>query len=328
MKWYPWLTQPYKQLIKQYQSERPHHALLLHMPEYYGEDLLVNAVGRWLMCLEPDGEKTCGHCRGCQLMNAGNHPDWHEIVPEANKSTLGIERIRQLTNVLYERAQQGGNKVIWIPNVASLTDAAANALLKTLEEPPEKTYFLLGTHEPNKILATIRSRCLYWPLTVPTEEYSYQWLQRHYPTLDYPTIITAVRLSHGSPLRASTLLGELWQQRTQVIDAFISALNTQDLLKLLPALNQDNAVERLDWLLACFIDAMKYQFSAPDYLTNQDQLQLMSQLSSAISAPALQAICQRWLACRQQLLIITGVNKELLLTNLLVQIESDFLHYA
>lgn len=326
MKWYPWLTQPYKQLITQYRSERPHHALLLYMPAHYGEDLLVKAVGRWLMCLQPDGEKTCGHCRGCQLMNAGNHPDWHEVVPEANKNTLGIERIRQLTNVLYEHAQQGGNKVIWLPNVATLTDAAANALLKTLEEPPEKTYFLLGTHEPNKVLATIRSRCLYWPLAAPAEEYSYQWLQRHHSKSDYATIITAVRLSHGSPLKASALLGELWQQRQQVVDALSAALNGHDLLMLLPALNQDNVIERLDWLLACFIDAMKYQFATQTYLTNQDQLPLIAQLSNKLNPAVLQAICQRWLDCRQQLLVITGANKELLLTNLLVQIESDFLH--
>jgi len=326
MTWYPWLTQPYKQLIKQYRSERPHHALLLYMPEHYGESLLVNAVGRWLMCLHPDGEKTCGQCKGCQLMNAGNHPDWHEVVPEANKSTLGIERIRQLTNVLYEHAQQGGNKVVWLPNVASLTDAAANALLKTLEEPPEKTYFLLGTHEPNKLLATIRSRCLFWPLSEPTEEYSYQWLQRHHSEQDYSTIITAVRLSRGSPLKAAELLAELWQQRQQVMDACATALNTRNLLALLPALNQDNVVERLDWLLVCFIDSMKYQFSMSDYLTNQDQLPLIAQLSSVLNPLALQTICQRWLDCRQQLLVITGVNKELLLTNLLIQIESDFLH--
>ena len=86
------------------------------------------------------------------------------LAPEKGKSSLGIEPIRQVIETLYAHAQQGGAKVIWLPQAEQLTEAAANALLKTLEEPPEKTYFLLGCREPSRLMATLRSRCLYWHL--------------------------------------------------------------------------------------------------------------------------------------------------------------------
>lgn len=324
MKWYPWLTKPYKDLVAQYTSDRSHHALLLHIPEQFGEELLVNALGRWLMCLHPQGEKTCGQCRGCQLMSAGTHPDWYEVIPENNKSTLGVEQIRQLTDKIYERSQQGGVKAVWLPDATLLTDSAANALLKTLEEPPENTYFLLGCHEPAKLLATIRSRCLYWPLLCPNESYGSQWLAREYPQVDKQNLITALRLSNLSPLKAYNLLdAKYWQQRLDLANAFSSAVHQKDFLSLLPELNQDNAPERLNWCLSLFTDAMKRRQNAGDYIANQDQLLLIERLAGTFDSLALQKIIRQWLSCRRQLMTIAGVNKELLLTNLLVNTEKS-----
>lgn len=327
MKWYPWLTAPYKELIAQYRSGRDHHALLLHVPEEYGEELLISAVGRWLMCLQSHGEKTCGQCRGCQLMSAGTHPDWYEVIPENNKSTLGVEQIRKLMDKLYEHAQQGGAKVVWLPNAELLTDSAANALLKTLEEPPSQTYFILGCREPNKLLATIRSRCLYWPLVNPNESYSSQWLSKHYNGLSQQNLITALRLSSGSPLKSFNLLEtKHWQQRLSLCNALINAVAQKDLLTFLPELNQDNVIERMDWTLMLFMDAIKRQQNAEDYIANLDQLSLIIKLTDFFDSLSLQQICRQWLACRHQLLTVSGINKELLLTNLLIQIEANYLN--
>lgn len=72
-------------------------------------------------------------------MQAGTHPDYYSLFPEKGKSTLGIDAVREVSEKLYERARLGGAKVVWIPDAALMTDAAANALLKTLEEPPAQT---------------------------------------------------------------------------------------------------------------------------------------------------------------------------------------------
>ena len=215
MNWYPWLNAPYRQLIGQYQAGRGHHALLIHADEGNGDAALVYGLSRWLLCQHPQGEKSCGECHSCRLMLAGNHPDWHVLTPEKGKASLGIDRVRQVIDGLYTHAQQGGAKVIWLAQAEALTEAAANALLKTLEEPPEKTYFLLGCRTPSRLLPTLRSRCSYWHLQNPPPALSSQWIQRQQPA-DPQSVETALKLSHGAPLAAAALLQpERWQQRQQ-----------------------------------------------------------------------------------------------------------------
>ncbi len=119
-----------------------------------------------------------------------------------------------MIETLYAHAQQGGAKVIWLPQAEQLTEAAANALLKTLEEPPEKTYFLLGCREPSRLMATLRSRCLYWHLASPDEQLSLQWLGRQ-AAGSQTDRLTALRLHDGAPLAAEQLLQpQQWQQRS------------------------------------------------------------------------------------------------------------------
>lgn len=106
-----------------------------------GDDALIYALSRYLMCQQPEGHKSCGQCRGCQLMQAGTHPDYYSLLPEKGKSTLGVDAVREVSEKLYEHSRLGGAKVVWIPDAAQLTDAAANALLKTLEEPRHRPGF-------------------------------------------------------------------------------------------------------------------------------------------------------------------------------------------
>ncbi|MBS0969905.1 DNA polymerase III subunit delta' [Chimaeribacter arupi] len=322
MNWYPWLNAPYRQLIAQYQAGRGHHALLIHADEGNGDAALVYGLSRWLLCQHPQGEKSCGECHSCRLMLAGNHPDWHVLTPEKGKASLGIDRVRQVIDGLYTHAQQGGAKVIWLAQAEALTEAAANALLKTLEEPPEKTYFLLGCRTPSRLLPTLRSRCSYWHLQNPPPALSSQWIQRQQPA-DPQSVETALKLSHGAPLAAAALLQpERWQQRQQLCRQLSSQLTTHDLLALLPVLNHEDAAERLHWLCTLLLDAMKWQQGAAAYLLNQDQQPLVAALAATLGQSALQSLMQGWLTCRHQLLTVNAVNRELLLTEHLLAWEA------
>ncbi len=111
-----------------------------------GDEALCYALSRYLLCQQPEGHKSCGHCRGCQLMQAGTHPDYYTLTPDKGKSSLGVDAVREVSEKLYEHSRLGGAKV---------TDAAANALLKTLEEPPEQTWFFLASpiwrRRPNRM---------------------------------------------------------------------------------------------------------------------------------------------------------------------------------
>lgn len=321
MNWYPWLNAPYRQLVEQYAMGRGHHALLLHSAPGNGDAALLYGISRWLICQQRKGEKSCGECHSCQLMLAGNHPDYHVLEPEKGKHSLGIEPIRQVLEILYTHAQQGGAKVVWLPQAEQLTEAAANALLKTLEEPPANTYFLLGCREPSRLLATLRSRCFYWHLASPDEQFSLQWLNRQ--GVGNPNDrLTALRLNDGAPLAAEQLLqAEHWQQRIALCNALGSALPRSDMLSLLAVLNHEDVAERLHWLCSLLLDAMKWQQGATNYVLNQDQLPLVQQLANRLSSSSLQQVMQQWLNCRHQLLSIVGVNRELLLTEQLLSWE-------
>ncbi len=141
MKWYPWLRPHFEQLIGSYQVGRGIMRYSIQALPGMGDDALIYAITRFLMCQQPEGHKSCGKCRGCQLMQAGTHPDHYTLEPEKGKNTLGIDAVREVSEKLYEYARLGGAKVVWLKDAALLTEAAANALLKTLEEPPENTCF-------------------------------------------------------------------------------------------------------------------------------------------------------------------------------------------
>ncbi|AOV96642.1 DNA polymerase III subunit delta' [Edwardsiella hoshinae] len=313
MNWYPWLNVPYRQLLAQHQSGRGHHALLLHAIAGMGEASLVYALARWLLCQHPLGEKSCGQCHACRLMTAGTHPDWHCLQAEKGKSTLGVEPVRQIIEQLQSHAQQGGAKIVWIARCEQLSEAAANALLKTLEEPPAQTYFLLTTREPAQLLPTLRSRCFYLYLAPPAESHSLHWLQQQQPG-DPQAMHAALRLCAGAPLAALALLQPArWAQREAVCQALSQALASQQWLDLLPSLNQEDVAERLGWLCALLLDAQKRQLAGTASIANCDQVALVNRLAETYAPAELQRLWHAWVACRHQLLATPGINRELLL---------------
>ncbi|KAI3490817.1 hypothetical protein L1887_44979 [Cichorium endivia] len=303
-----------------YQAGRGHHALLIQALPGMGDDALIYAITRFLMCQQPEGHKSCGKCRGCQLMQAGTHPDYYTLEPEKGKSALGIDAVREVSEKLYEHARLGGAKVVWLKDATLLTEAAANALLKTLEEPPVKTWFFLSCRDPGRLLATLRSRCRLHHLAVPQESWALSWLEREVTTSP-ESALSALRLSSGAPAAALALLQpDVWSERETLCRALDASLNSQDWLSLLPALNSDRAVERLHWLASLLLDALKIQQGAT-LLTNPDALPLVNTLANRLSGKILHAMLHDICQSREQLLTVTGLNRELLLTDQLLRIE-------
>lgn len=320
MKWYPWLRPPFEQLVAGYQAGRGHHALLVQALPGMGEDALVYALCRYLMCHSPEGSKSCGKCHSCQLMQAGTHPDYYVIQPEKGKSSVGIDAVRGVAEKLYEHARLGGAKVVWISDAAQLTEAAASALLKTLEEPPENTWFFLVAREPARLLATVRSRCRHFHLAPPPEAYGLAWLNREVTTSP-EAALAALRLCGGAPAAALTLLDEAHQTaRGQLLAALGNVLRQGDWLTLLPVLNHDTVAERLYALTSLLLDAAKLQ-QGITLLANADAPGLVHQLANKISSQRLRAIINDACECREQLLSVTSLNRELMLNNSLLRWE-------
>ena len=253
-------------------------------------------------------------------MQAGTHPDYYTLAPEKGKSALGIDAVRDVNEKLYERSRLGGAKVVWIGDAALLTDAAANALLKTLEEPPENTWFFLACQEPARLLATLRSRCRLHHLAPPSESYGLAWLEREV-AMPQEALLSALRLSANAPAAALDLLQEShWASRQQLVQTLASVLSSGDWLALLPILNHEQAAVRLHWLASLLLDAQKRQ-QGITLVSNPDAWTLVNQLAQALPAARLQAIARDVSACRDQLLNVVGVNRELLLTERLLRWE-------
>ncbi len=320
MNWYPWLNPPYREIIARHQAERAHHALLLHALPGMGDEALAWGISRWLICQQRDGLKSCGLCHSCNLMRAGTHPDWHLLTAEKGKATLGVDAVRSLSEKLWQHARQGGAKVVWLPDAGQLTEAAASALLKILEEPPARTWFMLASAQPERLLATLRSRCLRWYLAPPPQVESLRWLQKN-SEADLNARNAALRLSGGAPAAALSLLEPgIWQQRQQVCQALSAALSG-DIFVLLPVLNQDNAVQRIDWLCQLLMDALKLLQGGGASLSNCDQQVLVLQIASRSTVALLDHSLRQWITCRDRLLHVNAVNRELLLTERLLSGE-------
>ena len=145
-----------EQLAAALQQKKTAHAYLFSGIEGIGKKQTAIGLAQGLNC--PDEKETpCGHCLSCQKIANGTHPDCTLIEPAG--TSIKIDVIRELKQKIYLHPLEGKAKVVLIDQAEAMTEAAANALLKILEEPPRQTFFILISARPMQLLPTIRSRC-------------------------------------------------------------------------------------------------------------------------------------------------------------------------
>lgn len=218
---YPWQQSQWQALHRRRQRGELPHALLFTGPAGMGKQFFADCFAHALLCESPsDDGSACGLCRGCLLMEAGNHPDYLRVEPEEEGKGIGIDVIRELIRFQALKSQYGRARVIQLHPAERLNRAAANALLKTLEEPAGDTVLLLTTAQPSALLPTVRSRCqqiLFRPLVAADDE-TRQWLQGQLNDITEDPL-TLLRMASGAPLAALALVqqGKLGQ-RSRVLD--------------------------------------------------------------------------------------------------------------
>jgi DNA polymerase-3 subunit delta' len=185
---YPWQRPDFERLIQI--GRRPVHALLFKGAKGIGKLDLAMHYARSLLCQQPlEAGLGCGECPACHWFEQGTHPDFRLLQPEELASEgdeaepkkkmarqISVEQVRSLADFLGMSAHQAGRRVVVIYPAESMNSSAANALLKSLEEPPSGVLFILVSHKPQRLLATIVSRCLSIAVTAPDAASAVSWL--------------------------------------------------------------------------------------------------------------------------------------------------------
>lgn len=220
---YPWQTSHWHSMVGLVQQQTLPHALLLTGPQGMGKRQFALALATLILCEQP-GEKACGACSSCHLMQAQTHPDFFLIEPEAESSVIKIDQIRDLFQPLSQRALKGHYKVIVIHPAEGMNTAASNALLKQLEEPFPNTVFLVVSHHPARLLPTVLSRCqrlrFYTDFTPEVE----RWLALKLSTKpslhlwnSYPAPFQLIEaVSQGWPEKRQQFFGKLLEMKSHI----------------------------------------------------------------------------------------------------------------
>jgi DNA polymerase-3 subunit delta' len=214
-----------RQLIRAYQSGRVSHAYLFEAPEGCGADLTALAWAQLLLCRHPNRDGTpCGTCPACLEMAAGTHPDCLQIRPEGR--TIKIGQIRALRRQLATTSVDGGYTVVVIHQAEAMGPEAANAFLKTLEEPQGPACFVLISARASRLPDTILSRVQ----AVRFARLSSEQLARIFPQAAQTEAgRLALDLAGGSRDRAQALLDDAealqkQEDRQQALLTFLDGL--------------------------------------------------------------------------------------------------------
>ena len=267
---YTWHKETWRQLMSA-QSHLP-HALLLQGKSGIGKADFAREMARALLCESPlSSGVACGECPACAWYSTGSHPDFRLLSPtegsdsatespEAERSTekkgsafITVAQVRELTDFINLSTHRNGRRVILIHPAEAMNMQAANALLKTLEEPPPQTLFILVSHQPQRLLPTIRSRCRQVALPTPPPALSIQWLQEQ-GIEDAPSCLAQ---SGNAPLEAQLLSSPEYQAQRRHFLTQLSDPGKLDPLTLAEQAEKLNLAWVVNWLQKWVYDLIR-----------------------------------------------------------------------
>ena len=270
------------------QSEQMPHALLFLGNEGVGKGSTALALAQALNCenRQPDQE-ACGRCPSCRLFATGGHPDFWQISPLEESEQIKIEQIRELRRQVGFHPLAGSWRVVLLKPAETLNEAAANALLKTLEEPPAGNLFILTAIGERDLLPTIVSRCRRLTFGAIPQSILVQELQ-HQKGLSLEQASLVAAINYGSLGRAlAEDLPDLLAKRDQVVNELgvLQQGSTGEVLKW--ATEKGKKAAGLDRFILLarlwYRDLLALSCQAtPEQLVNQDRLVDLVQSTTAV----------------------------------------------
>jgi len=316
----PWQATNWQRLMAARQSGRMPHALLLTGGLGLGKSWFAHRLAAALLCTEPQAEgRPCGSCQGCRLLRAGTHPDFTWIQPEEPGKAIKIDAVREFTQKEGLTSRSGGYKIIIIEPADALNTAAANSLLKTLEEPVERTVMVLVTANAGRLPATIRSRCQRYHFTSPEPTIAQSWLAEQIP--DSAHIPLLLSLASGAPVLALNYARDgILEERARVLDDLVGILKGGDPIAVAERWSKLEQLSLINWFSGWVIDLIRLRM-APEsaHIMNVDQRDRLHALARKVNSKKLYALLDQILEANRTL----GAQ-----LNTQMQLESLLLNWA
>lgn len=267
-----------EQIINSLVENNMFHATIVSGEDGVGKKTLTRAICTSLLCSDPDPLKhPCGICDSCIQVQSENHPDMIVISPgkplspsvKPDRTTIPVDDIREMIRLCGSYSFEGGKRVVIIEKAESMTVQAANCLLKTLEEPPENTYFFLITSHPELLLTTIISRCRSLKLHPWEDTYLEMILRKE--QVPEQRIHETVFFSHGSLGVAKKIATDeqYWETRNLILKNVYAADNRSDLIKFATTVKDksptlDEVLDMTESLLFLLLHAGRESRETPD----------------------------------------------------------------
>lgn len=318
----PWQKTIWQSIWSRRQQDRMPHALLFAGAEGVGKMQFAKALAATLLCVSPseDGQ-LCGQCKSCHLLAAQSHPDFIQVTPEEKSEIIKIDQIREVVNFVNETALLGGYRVIIVNPASAMNVYAANALLKTLEEPTPKTLLILICNQSRRIPATIASRCQRIDFPQPESNVALQWLQASQPNTSANLELT-LSLANGAPLKAKELLeNDILTLRNDLYQGLLELSQSRsDPLQKAAAWHDQDMEVLLYWLLLWLKDLLRCKVtSGQAALVNTDRQTDLVSMTQRISLESLLRYIDQVQSAYARALGTLNINRQLLLEEIFIE---------
>lgn len=278
-------------------DKKPFHAYLFQGEEGVGKEALARTFAAGLQCQSESADKPCKECVSCRQMESGNQPDVIWVTRE--KASLGVDEIReQLCNTMDIKPFSSPYKIYLVPEAEKMTEAAQNALLKTIEEPPEYGIVILMTCNISALLPTIQSRCLtmeFRPLsTVVVESY----VKEHCQVPDYQARASAAFAQGNLGKAMRYAKSEDFIERKDHIISLLRHVEQMDLSEMLAVIKdlgtrKDEVRDYIDLMVLWYRDVLLFKATKDiNQLLFQDEASYISREASHRSYEKIEEILQ------------------------------------